>query len=112
MSKRIYISGAITGTDDYMERFAEAESDLTKAGYEVVNPAKVNAQLPKGTSYDDYMKMSFCMLETCDYIYMLRGWQNSKGANMELCKAKELKMHIFYQPMDWRSRLLKVFMTR
>lgn len=112
MSKRIYISGAITGTDDYMERFAEAENDLIKAGYEVVNPAKVNAQLPKGTSYEDYMKMSFCMLETCDYIYMLRGWQNSKGANMELCKAKELKMHTFYQHMDWRARLLDAFITR
>lgn len=112
MSKRIYISGAITGTTDYMERFAQTEADLKKAGYEVVNPAKVNVQLPESTSYDDYMKMSLCMLETCDYIYMLRGWQDSKGANMELCKAKELKMHIFYQPMDWRARLLKVFITR
>lgn len=112
MSKRIYISGAITGTTDYMERFAQAESELIKAGYDVVNPAKVNAQLPESTSYEDYMKMSLCMLETCDYIYMLRGWQSSKGANTELSKAKELKMHTFYQPMDWREKLLKVFMTR
>lgn len=108
MKERIYISGAITGTDDYMERFAEAENDLTKAGYEVVNPAKVNAQLPKGTSYDDYMKMSFCMLGTCDYIYMLRGWQNSKGANLELREAKELGTSIYYQPIDWREKNVKI----
>lgn len=88
MSKRIYVSGAITGTTDYMERFAQAEADLTKAGYDVVNPAKANAQLPESASYDDCMKISLCMLETCDYIYMLRGWQNSKGANIEFCKAK------------------------
>ncbi len=26
MKQRIYISGAITGTDDFMERFAKAQS--------------------------------------------------------------------------------------
>lgn len=97
MSKRIYISGAITGTKGYMKRFAEAERNLTEAGHEAVNPAKVNAQLPKGTSYEEYMKMSFCMLEMCDCIYMLCGWQNSKGANMELRKAKELNLDIYFQ---------------
>ena len=43
---KIYISGAITGTDDYMERFEKAEKELTDKGYSVLNPAKVNAQLP------------------------------------------------------------------
>ena len=38
---KIYISGAITGTDDYMKRFAKAEKELTEKGYSVVNPAKV-----------------------------------------------------------------------
>ena len=28
---RVYISGPITGTDDYMERFAEAEEKLRNA---------------------------------------------------------------------------------
>lgn len=112
MSRRIYISGAITGTKDYIERFAEAEKNLTEAGYEVVNPAKLDLIMPKTATHKEYMDMCIPLLEICDYIYMLRGWQGSKGANMELCKAKELKMHIFYQPMDWRARLLKVFMTR
>ena len=51
---KIYISGAITGTDDYMERFAKAEKELTEQGYSVINPAKVNAQLPEDTSYEEY----------------------------------------------------------
>lgn len=80
---KIYISGAITGTDDYMERFAKAEKELTVKGCSVINPAKVNAQLPEDTSYDDYMKMSFCMLDMCDAIYMLDGWEESRGANRE-----------------------------
>lgn len=110
--KRIYISGAITGTDDYLKRFAEAEADLTAKGYSVINPAKVNEQMPKETTYDEYMKMSMCMLEMCDSIYMLSGWQKSKGANMELNRAKELNLSIAYQEADWRTKMLNVFMTR
>lgn len=49
---KIYISGAITGTDDYVERFAKAEKELTEQGYSVVNPAKVNAQLSEDTPYE------------------------------------------------------------
>lgn len=84
---KIYISGAITGTYDYMERFAKVENELTEQGYSVVNPAKVNAQLPEDTSYEEYMKMSFCMLDMCNSIYMLKGWEKSCGANRELCYA-------------------------
>ena len=84
---RVYISGAITGTDDYMERFAKAEKELTEQGYSVVNPAKVNALLPEDTSYEEYMKMCFCMLDMCDGIYMLKEWGKSCGANREHCYA-------------------------
>lgn len=81
--KRIYISGAITGTTDYMERFAAAEEKLTAEGYSVVNPAKVNGMMPEDLTWDEYMKMSYTMLQLCDSIYMLKGWQKSKGACLE-----------------------------
>lgn len=94
---KIYISGAITGTDDYMERFAKAEKELTEQGYSVVNPAKVNAQLPEDTNYEEYMKMSFCMLTMCDSIYMLKGWEKSCGANREYGYAIAKKKTVFYE---------------
>jgi hypothetical protein len=37
---KLYISGKITGDENYQEKFAEAERRLVDAGYEVVNPAK------------------------------------------------------------------------
>lgn len=80
---KVYISGAITGTKDYMERFAKAEAELANRGYSVINPAAVNSRLPKDTLYEEYMNMSICMLDMCDVIYMLKGWEKSCGANRE-----------------------------
>ena len=80
---RVYLSGAITGTDDYMERFARAQMLLQNEGHSVINPALVNSNMPSDTTYEEYMKMSFTMLSMCDAIYMLEGWQKSCGANRE-----------------------------
>ena len=80
---KLYLSGAITGTDDYMDRFSMAEKSL-EVEHTIINSAKVNAQLPSDTNYEDYMKMSFCMLDMCDGIYLLKGWEKSCGSNREL----------------------------
>lgn len=81
---RVYISGPITGIDDYMERFSNAEKELKEQGLSVVNPAKVLSQMPADTtSCDEYMQMSIMMLSMCSYIYMLKGWEKSLGANRE-----------------------------
>lgn len=95
--KKVYISGQITGTDDYMERFAKAEKELTEKGYSAINPAKVNAQLPEDTTYEEYMKMCFCMLDMCDSIYMMQGWKKSYGANREYGYALAKGMIIMYE---------------
>lgn len=79
----IYISGAITGTTDYMKRFNKAENDLIFLGYDVVNPAKINANLPKICTHEDYMKVCIAELSLCDTIYMLKGWEESEGAREE-----------------------------
>ena len=94
---KIYISGAITGTDNYMERFEKAEKELTEQGYSVVNPAKVNTQLPEDTTYEEYMKMCFCMLDICDSIYFLKGFEKSCGANREYSYALAKDMIIMYE---------------
>ena len=94
---KIYISGAITGTTDYMERFSRAENELTAKGWSVVNPAKVNAQLPEDTNYEEYMKMCFCMLDMCDSICMLKDFEKSCGANRELGYAMAKNMIIMYE---------------
>lgn len=92
---RIYISGKITGTTDYMQRFSAAERKLKARGLSVVNPAKVNGMMPEDMTWEEYMKMSFCMLELCDAIYMLPGWEDSTGAILEHHRAVKNDMIIF-----------------
>lgn len=96
---KVYISGPISGLEkqDYMKRFADAEKILSERGYIVVNPAKVLARLPEGTAYEEYMKMSLVMLDMCDSIYMLNGWQKSTGAHLELQYAMSMGKKIMYQ---------------
>ena len=83
---KIYISGAITNNPNYKEDFERAE-DYINSHFEnvaIINPALVNSHLPKSTTHEEYMRMSFCMLDMCDSIYMLSNYENSKGACMEL----------------------------
>ena len=78
----IYISGPITGVDNYLDNFNAAEEYLKDLGYQVINPARFNAVLPE-LDYEQYMKVDFALLDLCDSIYMLDGWGDSKGANRE-----------------------------
>ena len=82
---RIYISGAITGTDDYMERFERAELKLRERGeIEIIIPAKVCASLPETLTHEEYMKICFAMLSLCDEVYLIPPWTDSKGVRREL----------------------------
>lgn len=92
--KIVYISGAITGTKDYMERFGAAEKTLKYWGYKPINPAKTNSKLPEDTTWAGYMRASIRLLMKADAIYMIRGWRKSKGAALEHLIAKALGMEI------------------
>lgn len=94
---KIYISGPITGTKDYRNRFDAAERKLKAEGHTVVNPARVNANLPEGTTHKEYMMTAIAMLDMCDTIFMMDGWQQSKGCNMELSHAIAKKITVTFE---------------
>lgn len=82
---KIYISGSISNNPNYKEDFERAEDYLQREypNAEIINPALVNSYLPKSTTHEEYMKMSFCMLDMADAIFMIDGWENSCGARQE-----------------------------
>lgn len=94
---RIYISGGITEVKDYMHHFEGAQNILESQGYDVINPAAVNALLPESTTYEEYMGMSETMLDMADEVYMLIGWEDSKGATWELQHAISEKKTIRFE---------------
>lgn len=80
---KIYISGKITGTTDYMERFAKVQKILEDMGHEVINPALLEIIMPKSSTWEDYMSICYPMVDMCDGICMIQGWENSRGARIE-----------------------------
>lgn len=97
--RKIYISGSITGRkpEDYLTQFQKKQEELEGNGYLVINPAAVNSNLPMDTTYEEYMNMSLTMLSMCDTIYMLGGWERSRGANREYGYAIAAGMEIILE---------------
>ncbi len=86
---KIYISGAITNTLDYFERFATAEEMLAEQGHTVLNPVK-----NPGFTYKEYIDMGLCELMHCDAIYLMNGYELSKGAVLEYSYAIATNMRV------------------
>lgn len=82
---RIYISGPITGTSDYLLRFEAAEKLLKKRFplAEIINPAEVCRSLPESFSHADYMDICLTLLKKCEKLYLMNGWQRSEGCREE-----------------------------
>ena len=76
----VYISRPMEGVQNYEENFRRAECKLIIDGYAAVNPAVVGC---KGLSREELLTLDIELLKKCDAIYMLDGWQQSRGANRE-----------------------------
>lgn len=94
---RIYISGPISGTSDAWIRFEAAARRISMNGNIPVNPEPIGRLVMPKAGDLEYMTIDLLVLEFTDAIYMLRGWEDSKGARMELMKAKAHNMPVFYE---------------
>lgn len=80
--KRIYVAGPMTGIQDFnFPAFHAAADRLRAMGYHVENPA--DHGVIDGHEWADYMRMDIGQLVTCEAIFMLPGWEQSKGATLE-----------------------------
>ena len=94
---KVYISGPISGLplETVYNNFTNAEVRLLEQGYEVVNP--LNNGLPTNATWNEHMRADLKLLLDCDAIYILKGYQNSKGAMIEYDLARILHFDIIEQ---------------
>lgn len=94
--KRYYVAGPMTGYIDLnFPAFHKAASWLRGLGHHVENPAEINAD-PKA-KWADCMRADIARLVTCDAIYLLHGWQRSRGAKLEFDIATALGLDVVFQ---------------
>ena len=94
-----YITGALTTNPHYTEHLDRAEDFLQREypSADIINPALVNSCLPKSTTHEEYMRMSFCMLDMADAIFMISNWKTSCGASQEYGYALAKDMIIIFE---------------
>ena len=107
---KVYIAGPMSGMPMLNQNaFHEAEKNLKRSNLfrEIINPAKLDTsqdieeQEQHALTDKEYRKNAIArdlsLLVECDSIYMLSGWENSKGAQVEHALANYLGLTIFYQ---------------
>lgn len=94
---RIYISGKISGLplDDVKVRFAAAKAFLDEIGFEAMNPMEKG--LPDELSWEQHMVKDIELLFSCDAIYMMDNWTESKGAQIEYDIANRLGKDVWFE---------------
>lgn len=97
--KKIYIAGPMSGLPELnFPAFHAAAAALREQGLTVINPAEINPDV--GTDWVDCMRVDIAQLVTCDGIYLLPGWEKSRGAKLEHHIADALGMTVALAPWE------------
>lgn len=111
MRKRVYIAGPMRGIESYnFPAFDNAAERLYNEGWDPINPADIDRdrgfdpddlpadwdwnQLPETLDLCEVAVRDIEALATCDAIYLLPGWENSKGSLAEVHFAKWIGLAI------------------
>lgn len=121
----LYVAGPMTGIKDYnYPHFREVGDALRDCGYTVLNPVEVDAMhLAERSMVDSsfrhvcadcdegrkhewhwYMRRTLKMMLEADGVALLRGWERSRGAKVEVEVAKALGM----PHHAWQNWVLRV----
>jgi Domain of unknown function (DUF4406) len=97
---RLYIAGPMTGMPDYnYPAFRATAEGLRAAGYEIECPAENDP--PESGLWADWLRLGLAQVLRSDGIATLDGWQESRGARLEVHVATELGMPV-RDSIHWR----------
>lgn len=109
-NNKIYIAGPMTGLPNYnFDAFDRAAKILKARGLEPMNPADNGRQWliehahrePNASEYQDLLNAGRKMIRECSKIYLLQGWEKSKGALSELSYALILGLKPELEIAEW-----------
>ncbi len=87
----LYIAGPMSGIPDFNYPAFRAEAERLRAlGFEVENPA----DNPEQKDWASYLRVALVQMLSCDLVALLPGWQQSRGACLEVHVAKALGMPV------------------
>lgn len=90
---RWYLSGPMSGyPDNNRVQFERAAAMLREHGYQVCNPAEFGEE--PGRPWSDYLREDIKALMDCRGVITLPGWQESRGASLEVHVAQALGMPV------------------
>lgn len=94
---KLYVSGpiSIVGPPTYNKpAFNNAAIQLRVAGFSAVNPFDLDDEPINSLSWEEYMRRDLRALLDCDGVATLDGWQDSRGAGIEVDLAVKLGMPV------------------
>ena len=110
MNMIIYIAGAMTGKENFnFDAFDQVRDYLKANGHHPISPADIDRlyegidkYFPKNFSptVEDcarYMRRDLNAIEGADAVYMMEGWEFSKGARVELAFAEFLGKKVMFE---------------
>lgn len=105
---KLYIAGPMRGYPEFnFPEFHRVAADLRARGFEVISPAEMESSL--GVSYEEgnsipYMREAMRRdtdaICDCDGVYLMFGWQQSRGACAEKALADAIGLKVLYEAID------------
>jgi len=94
----VYLSGPMTGLPDFNRpAFHAAAAALRAQGYVVINPAEVD--LGPDATWADYMRVHLAEIaRRVTQVFVLPGWESSRGAQLEVHVARSLGLPVVPAP--------------
>jgi len=93
--ERVYISGPITGVNNFEDSFIQAENKLLNRGYTTVSHCSLNND--HGKTWEEHRKLDIAALINCDTIFLLKGWETSRVATLEKLIAVSCGLRVKYE---------------
>lgn len=93
---RLYVSGPMSGMPEHnFPAFNAMAAKLRAMGHEVVNPAEYDNALSGKVTWHECMRRDVILMCDTEALVVLPGWENSKGANVEIQLARWLDLRIY-----------------